>query len=273
MPSRLRQYIAIQLVPSACSRRPPPGSPDVRSKTPMLSRPRKPPSKMLLPSASLRFTHHVKLISELLEDALEERAVAAAVHLLLDLVDAHRRPRVHRRIDVAERPLVRRDLAVGVHVPLAREQEQLLLREVGIDHRERRRSGTPCPTRRTTGTPTCPASTARRRPRGATTRGCGRCGAPPEAVAAAGIAVEPALDHVAVVLLVPQHAGERLPLHVAHVVGQRERRDALVERVGLLPRSAKSVVEVGPENGCRRSASLLQPQRAPRSRPAPTART
>ena len=35
----------------------------LRSNTPMLSRPRKPPWKMLLPSASLRFTHQVKLSS------------------------------------------------------------------------------------------------------------------------------------------------------------------------------------------------------------------
>src|SRR5579859_8203568 len=39
------------------------GSAALRSKTPMLSSPRKPPSKTLLPSASLRLTHQVKLIS------------------------------------------------------------------------------------------------------------------------------------------------------------------------------------------------------------------
>ena len=63
MASMLRQYIAIQLVPSDCSMWPPVGSGDDRSKTPMLSRPRKPPWKTLLPSASLRFTHQVKFSS------------------------------------------------------------------------------------------------------------------------------------------------------------------------------------------------------------------
>ena len=63
--SMLRQNFAIQAVPSDCSSTPPPGSIAERSKGPMLSSPRKPPSKMLSPSASLRFTHQVKLISSL----------------------------------------------------------------------------------------------------------------------------------------------------------------------------------------------------------------
>ena len=56
------QKNAIQAVPSACSSVAPPGSPWERSKTPMLSSPRKPPEKRLFPSSSLRFTHQVKLI-------------------------------------------------------------------------------------------------------------------------------------------------------------------------------------------------------------------
>src|SRR5882757_7715955 len=57
------QKNAIHAVPSACWRRPPVGNGFERSKTPILSRPRKPPPKMFLPSASLRLTHHVKLIT------------------------------------------------------------------------------------------------------------------------------------------------------------------------------------------------------------------
>ena len=53
----------IHEVPSDCSMWPPVGSGDERSKTPMLSRPRKPPSKTFMPSVSLRLTHHVKLSS------------------------------------------------------------------------------------------------------------------------------------------------------------------------------------------------------------------
>ena len=44
---------AIHAVPSACSRRPPVGSAALRSNTPMLSRPRKPPSKTFLPARVL----------------------------------------------------------------------------------------------------------------------------------------------------------------------------------------------------------------------------
>ena len=61
---------AIQAVPSACSRWPPVGSGALRSKMPMLSRPRKPPSKTFLPKRSFRFTHQVKLSSSLLKAAL-----------------------------------------------------------------------------------------------------------------------------------------------------------------------------------------------------------
>src|SRR4029453_14643122 len=60
-----RQNMAIQLVPSACSSVPPVGSGALRSKTPMLSSPRNPPSNTLSPDASLRFTHQVKFISSL----------------------------------------------------------------------------------------------------------------------------------------------------------------------------------------------------------------
>ena len=44
---------------------------------------------------------------------------------------------MHRRIDVAERPFIGGDLAVGVHVPLARQQQELFLRELRIDDGQR----------------------------------------------------------------------------------------------------------------------------------------
>ena len=68
-----------------------------------------------------------------MEDALEEVDVLRAV----DLEHAQRRPGVHGRVDVAEGPLVGGQLAVRVHVPLAAEQDQLRLRELGVDVRER----------------------------------------------------------------------------------------------------------------------------------------
>ena len=95
--------------------------------------PRKPPSNRLLPWESLRFTHQVKLSSSLWNTRSRKSIVAVAG----DLVDPQRRPRVHRRVDVAEGPLVRRQLSVGVHVPLAAQQDQLRLRELRVDVRQR----------------------------------------------------------------------------------------------------------------------------------------
>ena len=130
--SMLRQYMPIHAGSVRTARGGPPvGSGAERSKTPMLSRPRKPPWNTFRPSASLRLTHQVKFSKQLVEDLLEELAVAPAARASLDLVHAQRRPRVHGRIHVAERPLVRRDLAVRVHVPLAQEQDELRLGEVG----------------------------------------------------------------------------------------------------------------------------------------------
>lgn len=53
----LRQKKAIHAVPSACRSVPPVGSGSDRLNGPMLSRPRKPPSNTLLPSASFLLTH------------------------------------------------------------------------------------------------------------------------------------------------------------------------------------------------------------------------
>ena len=74
---------------------------------------------------------------QLVEGALEEQPVGHAGHAAIDLVDAPHRPGVDRRVDVAEGPLVGRDLPVGVHVPLAQEQDQLGLGELGVDHGQR----------------------------------------------------------------------------------------------------------------------------------------
>ena len=130
---------AIQAVPSACSRWPPVGSGALRSKTPMLSRPRKPPSKTFLPKRSLRFTHQVKFSSSLLKADSEEVEVRLAAQGLLGAMEEQRRPGVDRRVHVAEVPLVGGHLAVGVQVRAAEHQLHLLLGEVGVDDRERQR--------------------------------------------------------------------------------------------------------------------------------------
>ncbi len=130
---------AIQAVPSACSRWPPVGSGALRSKMPMLSRPRKPPSNTFLPNRSLRFTHQVKFSKSLLKADSEEIHVRLAAQGLLGAVEEQGRKGVDRRVHVAEVPLVGGHLAVGVQVEPLQHQLHLLLREVGIDDRKRQR--------------------------------------------------------------------------------------------------------------------------------------
>jgi hypothetical protein len=71
------------------------------------------------------------------KNTLEELGVPFASALFFDLVDAPGGPSVDGRVDVPERPFVRGELAVGVHVPLACQEDQLLLRELGVDQRQR----------------------------------------------------------------------------------------------------------------------------------------
>ena len=175
----MREHVEAVHAPSRRCRRPArgsrrSGSGALRSKTPMLSRPRKPPWKMLLPSASLRLTHQVKLSSSLWKTRSRKARSPAPRALPVDLVDAPGGPGVHRRVHVAEVPLVGRELAVRVHVPLAQQQQQLRPWRTPGRPAPAGCSGRRGPRRRTRGTPTCPASRGRRRCRGAASRGCAR---------------------------------------------------------------------------------------------------
>ena len=78
-----------------------------------------------------------------MEDAFQKFQIAFVVFVrfaamfAIHLEDTPRRPRVHGRIHVAERPLVSGQLAVRVHEPFAREQVELTLGELGINERNR----------------------------------------------------------------------------------------------------------------------------------------
>src|SRR5688500_11782344 len=103
---------AIQAVPSACSKWPPVGNGALRSKTPILSSPRNPPSKAFLPERSLRLSHHVKLRSNFWKLRPSQATSARAGARFLQLVCKDGRPGVNRWVDVAEIPLV------GGHLPV-----------------------------------------------------------------------------------------------------------------------------------------------------------
>src|ERR1700693_1367540 len=98
----------------------------------MLSSPRNPPRKKFMPPASLRFTPG-EVQHQLVEDAFQKFTVAPACALLVDLVYAPCGPGVHGWINIAKSPFISGYLSVGMHVPLAEHQRELLFGEVGID--------------------------------------------------------------------------------------------------------------------------------------------
>ena len=67
---------------------------------------------------------------QLVEDRFQKRAIGRALLALFHFVNTPRRPGEHRRVDVAEVPLVGGHLAVRVLVPFAEREIDLLLREV-----------------------------------------------------------------------------------------------------------------------------------------------
>ena len=82
---------------------------------------------------SFRFTHKVKLSSQLVGDPLQEGAIPYAAPLLLDFVNAQRGPGVNRRVD---RELAVRMRSDGSDACTIRElSNELFFGEVGIHRR------------------------------------------------------------------------------------------------------------------------------------------
>ena len=104
----------------------------------MLSRPKKTALENVSAQSVLAIDPPGEIQHQLVEHALEKCQIALPAMLLaVYLKHAPGRPGVHRRVHIAERPLVGGNLAVGVHVPFARQQHQLMLRELRIDQGER----------------------------------------------------------------------------------------------------------------------------------------
>ena len=140
--------------------RPPLGSGCERSKTPMLSRPRKPPGKYC-GLGVLRFTHQVKLSSSLWKTR-SRKSWSRRARARGRSCKRARRPR-RGRADSRRRRPTRRRAAGRSGACTTRGAGRAAPWRTSGSISARRRSGRPGPRRRTTGTPTCRASRARRR--------------------------------------------------------------------------------------------------------------
>src|ERR1700751_4663544 len=78
-----------------------------------------------------------KVQQQFVKNLLQKSTVADSANAPLNFVNAPSRPCMHRRIDVPKRPLVGGKLPVGMHVPLAQKQDQLLFGKIRVDDRER----------------------------------------------------------------------------------------------------------------------------------------
>ncbi len=122
------------------------------------------------------------------------------------------------RIDIVEIPLIGGELAVGVHVPFAQEQHQLILRETRVQGRERHHVKREIPGR----VPRIFPLVGHRQHVAVEEMG-------PVVIAAVlavlrgrglrGIALQPGCDNVLVKLLGPEQAGVSLPRHLLLSLG------------------------------------------------------
>src|SRR5215472_296220 len=79
-----------------------------------------------------------KIGGEPAEHPLQEVEIGSAAECLLHAVEENRPPGLYRRVDVAEIPLIGRDLTGRVQINLAQKQVELLFGEIDIDRRQRK---------------------------------------------------------------------------------------------------------------------------------------
>ena len=187
---------------------------------------------------------------QLVEDAFEKcqvalvRGIHFAALFAIHLEHAPCRPRMNRRVHVAERPFVRGQLTVGMHVPFARQQHELILRELRVHQHER--DGVECQ---------IPRGVPRILPFVRHRNDVGVVEVRPVGVAAflaagrrsrlGGIALEPFANVVVKKLLRPDHAGKSLALDVALVGVVNAVLQRAVKLVGFGDARGEGGVEVG----------------------------
>jgi len=167
---------------------------------------------------------------ELVENPAQEVDVAPAV----EGEDLQRRPRVHRRIHIAEIPFVGRQRPVRVLVPFPAQHDQLVLGEGRIQVGEGHAVEGQVPG----GEPGILPLVRHRddvEPVEVTPPGVPPVLAPGRRFGLGRIAVQPPVDGVVVQLLTPQQAGTRLPQHHRFLRAGAGRGQLGVELVGLGP--------------------------------------
>ena len=187
----------------------------------------------------------MKFSKSLLKAASEEIDVRLAAHGLLSAVEEQGRKGVDRRVHVAEVPFVGGNLPVGVNVEPMQHQVHLLLREVGVDDRERQRVEGQVPGR----VPGVFPLVGHRddvlvdhveplRIPGGMISGMERVGV---------VLLQPPITIEVIVLFGPEHAGDGLAHHVGCVRGDGRRGDGTVELVRLLQAGREGLRKCRPE--------------------------
>ena len=177
---------------------------------------------------------------------------------------------MHRRIDVAEVPLVGRNLPARVEVQAAQHKQQLLFGEIKIHLRQGNRMKSQIPGRIPRILPLVRhrdhVGIEHVEPLGIAHVVAGRLEQRMTLVLA-----QPLLQVEVVELLAPQHSRQRLAMHSALIFVQRVRRNPLVEFVGVGDAAFEDLLETAKGIFClqlaaRRSRTVLLP-------PAGTSRT
>ena len=178
------------------------------------------------------------------EHPRQELAVALTPDLRLALVHVQRRPRRHRRVHIAEVPLIRRHLAVRMQIPGAEQQLDLRLREVDVDQRQRRAMKREIPRREPRILPLVRhrdhIARDHVKPRHVAHRARGGIRAP----RVDAVLAQPPMHVVLVVLLAPQQPRQRLAHHHRPVLPQRRGDHRRVELIGLLAPRFEHPIEV-----------------------------
>ncbi len=127
--------MAIQLVPSDCSRTQPLGSALIAIEDADIIEAEKAAFENVGAFRVLAIHPPGEIHQELVKHAFEKGEIGFALDARIDFENAPGGPGMDGRIYVAERPFVSGQLAVRVHVPFAHEQRELRFREIGIGGR------------------------------------------------------------------------------------------------------------------------------------------